>query len=269
MLAKFYSKMCDLFPKFRKSSRKQMYQLLAFGYQKRDWTFMNYGYTPDSSAAPLVLQAEDEINRTCIQLYHYMAGAVELRGLKLLEVGSGRGGGADYIKRYLDPACVVGVDYSDNAVNLCLDHYCVEGLSFVPGDAENLPFDDQSFDVVLNVESSHCYGSMVDFLTQVKRVLKPGGYFMFADFRHLEQLDDLHEQLEMTGMSLITHENITPNVIKALDVDHGRRFSHIQRGVPKILHKLLREFAGNKDTWIYKGFQTGDIVYQNFLFQKI
>ncbi|MBA3074851.1 MAG: class I SAM-dependent methyltransferase [Anaerolineae bacterium] len=269
MLAKYYTKMCDLFPKFRKSSRKQMYQLMASGYQKRDWTFMNYGYAPDNATADLVLQAEDEINRTCIQLYHYVAGAVELRGLKLLEVGSGRGGGADYIKRYLNPASVVGVDYSDNAVNLCLEHYRVEGLSFVPGDAENLPFDDQSFDIVLNVESSHCYGSMVDFLAQVKRVLKPGGYFMFADFRNLEQLDELEEQLKQSGMVLITHENITPNVIKALDADHGRRFAHIQRGVPKMLHKLLREFAGNKDTWIYKGFQTGEIVYQNFLLQKV
>lgn len=269
MLAKFYSKLCDLFPRFRKSSRKQMYQLLASGYQKQDWTFMNYGYIPDNAAERLVLKEEDEINRTCIQLYHYIASAVELHGLRLLEVGSGRGGGADYIKRYLDPACVVGVDYSTNAVNLCLEQYCVEGLSFVPGDAECLPFDDQSFDIVLNVESSHCYGSMSDFLAQVKRVLKPGGYFMFADFRTLGQLDELDKQLEQTGMRRITHENITPNVIKALDVDHGRRFAHIQRGVPKMLHKLLREFAGNKDTWIYKGFQTGDMVYQYYLLQKV
>ena len=150
----------------------------------------------------------------------------------------GRGGGADYIKRYLDPACVVGVDYSANAVNLCLEYYSVEGLSFVPGDAENLPFEDQSFDIVLNVESSHCYGSMTDFLAQVKRVLKPGGYFMFADFRNLEQLEELEKQLDQTGMCLITHENITPNVLKALDADHGRRFAHIQRGVPKMLAQI-------------------------------
>ena len=246
-----------------------MYQLLAHVYQKPDWTFMNYGYAPDNEAARLLLHADDEINRYCIQLYHYIASAVDLSGLKLLEVGSGRGGGADYIKRYLNPAYVVGLDYSDNAVNLCRQHYSVEGLSFVPGDAENLPFNDQSFDIVLNVESSHCYGSMSDFLVQVKRVLKPGGYFMFADFRKIEKLDELEEQLERTGMRRITHENITPKVIKALDADHDRRFSHIQRGVPKMLHKLLREFAGNKDTWIYKGFQTGDIIYQNFLFQKV
>jgi ubiquinone/menaquinone biosynthesis C-methylase UbiE len=269
MLARFYTRMCDLFPRFRKVSRRQMYQLLAFGYQKPDWTFMNYGYAADDDTAPIVLLADDEINRYCIQLYHHLASAVKLHGLKLLEVGSGRGGGADYIKRYLDPAYVVGVDYSKNAVNLCLERYCVEGLSFEHGDAECLPFKDHSFDVILNVESSHCYGSMPDFLAQVKRVLKPGGYFMFADFRNLEQLKELEEQLEQTGLRLITRENITPNVLMALDADHSRRFAHIQRGVPKMLHRLLREFAGNKDTWIYKGFQTGEVVYQNFLFQKV
>jgi SAM-dependent methyltransferase len=144
MLAKFYTRMCDLFPRFRKSSRKQMYQAMAFGYQKRDWTFMNYGYVPDDAATIPVLHKEDEINRYCIQLYHYVASAIDLSGLNVLEVGSGRGGGADYIKRYIGPASVVGVDYSDNAVNLCRKYYHVDGLSFVPGDAERLPFDDQS-----------------------------------------------------------------------------------------------------------------------------
>ncbi|MHC1741208.1 MAG: class I SAM-dependent methyltransferase [Anaerolineaceae bacterium] len=269
MLAIFYTKMCDLFPGFRKSSRKQMYQLMAFGYQKQDWTFMNYGYAPEGTGPELALHAEDEINRYCIQLYHHLASAVDLHGLKLLEVGSGRGGGADYIKRYLDPESVVGMDYSDKAVNLCNEHYHVDGLSFAPGDAENLPFDDESFDVVLNLESSHCYGSMPDFLEQVKRVLKPGGYFMFSDFRNSEQLAELDEQLERCGLRCLTRENITSNVLKALDADHGRRFAHIQRGVPKWLHKLFREFAGNKDTWIYNSFQSGEIVYQNFLFQKV
>jgi ubiquinone/menaquinone biosynthesis C-methylase UbiE len=246
-----------------------MYQLMAFGYPRPDWTFMNYGYAPQDESQIPVLHAEDEINRYCIQLYHHVANAVELSGRDVLEIGSGRGGGADYIKRYLAPARMVGVDFSDKAVNLCRQHYCVEGLSFELSDAEHLPFDDQSFDVVINIESSHCYGSMDDFLAQVKRVLKPGGYFLFADFRNSEQLDGLAEQLDRTAMRRIKQENITPNVINALDADHGRRIAHIQRGIPNPLRKLMREFAGSKGTWIYKGFLEGTIVYQNFVYQKV
>jgi ubiquinone/menaquinone biosynthesis C-methylase UbiE len=246
-----------------------MYQLMAIGYPQPDWKFMNYGYTPQDVSQKLSLKSEDEINRTCIQLYHHVANAVELDGRKVLEVGSGRGGGADYIKRYLRPASMVGVDFSNKAVNLCRQHYSIEGLSFEQSDAERLHFNDRSFDVVVNIESSHCYGSMDDFLSQVKRVLKPGGHFLFTDFRDCEKLDELDKQLDRTAMRRIKQENITPNVINALDADHDRRMAHIQRGIPKVFRQLMREFAGNKGTWIYNGFMDGSIVYQNFVFQKI
>ncbi|SVD50227.1 uncharacterized protein METZ01_LOCUS403081 [marine metagenome] len=35
------------------------------------------------------------------QLYHYVAASVDLDGKKVLEVGSGRGGGANYVTRVL------------------------------------------------------------------------------------------------------------------------------------------------------------------------
>ena len=46
MLTKLYIKACDGFPKFRKFTRKHMYQFMAKLYQKKDWSFMNYGYMP-------------------------------------------------------------------------------------------------------------------------------------------------------------------------------------------------------------------------------
>jgi ubiquinone/menaquinone biosynthesis C-methylase UbiE len=269
MLARLYSKLCDHHPGFRKFSRKQMYQFMARYYQKQDWTFMNYGYAPEDATETPTLHQDDEINRYCIQLYHHVANAVELRDLKVLEVGSGRGGGADYIKRYLGPSRMVGVDFSDKAVNLCRQHYCVEGLSFMPGDAEHLPFDDESFDAVVNVESSHCYGSMAAFLAQVKRVLRPGGHFLFADFRPREQIDELDAQLERSEMQHVRQRDITLNVIEALDADHERRIAHIRRGAPKFLEKLIQEFAGTKGAGIYKRFQTGAAVYKSFVLQKV
>ena len=35
------------------------------------------------------------------------------------------------------------------------------------GDSENLPFEDNTFDAVLNIESSHCYASMDKFIKEV------------------------------------------------------------------------------------------------------
>ncbi len=269
MIANLYAKLCQISPRFKKFSKQVMYQFLARYYQKQDWTFMNYGYAhlDDDEKAP-DLQREDEVNRFCIQLYHHVASAVDLAERKVLEIGSGRGGGAQYIKTYLEPQLVVGVDYSKNAVNLCNKSCATEGLAFVPGDAENLPFNDNVFDAVINVESSHCYHSMDRFLSEVRRVLKPGGHFLFADFRDSEHLSLLDIQLQRTGMTQIKQTNITPNVVAALDIDHERKLAQIQRGAPKLLTGLLQQFAGSKGTRIYRRFKRQHTVYKSFVLQK-
>ena len=52
---------------------------------------MNYGFIDDN---PPELEPEDESDRLFIQLYHMNIRDVDLAGKQVLEVGSGRGGGA-------------------------------------------------------------------------------------------------------------------------------------------------------------------------------
>ena len=94
-----------------------MYQLPALFVRHSGWRFMNYGFTPlGSDGDALALDAGDEADRYCIRLYHHVAGAVDLRDLDVLEVGSGRGGGSYFVKSYLGPSQMVGLDYSEHAV---------------------------------------------------------------------------------------------------------------------------------------------------------
>ena len=58
------------------------------------------------------------------------------------------------------------------------------------GDAQNLPFPDESFDAVINVEASHIYPNFERFLGEVARVLRPGGHFLYADFRNRDGIPD-------------------------------------------------------------------------------
>ena len=144
--------------------------------READMVFMNYGWAAsggDGHSLPLL--PEDEPNRYCIQLYHRVAGAVDLTGLDVLEVGCGRGGGASYVMRYLGPRSLTGLDCTARAIAFCQGHYHVPRLAFVRGNAEELEFGEDAFDAVVNVESSHCYGAMGRFLAGVHRVLKPGG----------------------------------------------------------------------------------------------
>ncbi len=270
MIAKLFMAICRLSPHLRKLIWRHWYQFLARSYKREEWSFINYGYASlDPQTEKLQLDDADEPDRYCIQLYHHVANVVDLKDLKVLEVGSGRGGGAYYIKCFLRPKRVVGVDFSKRAVAFCKKRYSfVEGLSFVVGDAECLPFRDDSFDAVVNVESSHCYGSINAFLMQVKRVLRQGGYFLYADFRDKDEIDNLRRELRHSGMTLIKETNITTNVIEALNLDNERKLTLIQKAVHKMLLGPFQEFAGVRGSMMYEGFRTGEVIYSSFVLQK-
>ena len=268
-LSTYYAKACRVSPGFRKLSRRIMYQVTARLIPHREWRFMNYGFASlASDCDSLVLDAVDEADRYCIQLYDHVAGAVYLQGTEALEVGSGRGGGSYFVNRYLGAAQVVGLDYSEHAVSLCRQAYDLPGLRFVHGDAEDLPFDDVSFDALVNVESSHCYGSMSRFLAEVVRVLRPGGHFLFADFRRNKDLQLLDRQFDESGLRTLVRQDITPNVVAAIEMDNVRKLRQIQRAVPRWLSGLMAEFAGAPGSRIYDDFTSGATNYVSYVLRK-
>jgi len=69
------------------------------------------------------------------------------------------------------------------------------------------------------VESSHCYPSRERFFAEVKRVLRPGGHFLYADvfWPHLEAVDlaEVEGMLASSGMSVLEAEDISQNVARA------------------------------------------------------
>lgn len=246
------------------------YQYLSALDRDASVTFMNYGYAPlNSQAREIELRPEDQPNRYCIQLYQRVSEAVELRGKNLLEVGSGRGGGASFVARYRQPRSMTGVDFSSKAIAFCRNHYRVEGLSFLHGDAERLPLPADSFDAVINVESSHCYNSMERFLREVVRVLRTGGHFLFADIRRREDVPVLREQLVSAGLRVLEEEQITANVLKALDLDSERKLALIRSKAPRFVRGRVEEFAGLAGSPIYQGFLTGEWEYVRFALQKV
>jgi SAM-dependent methyltransferase len=266
MSARVFLFLCRVAP-IKKLLWRWWYEFLAGLHRTGDWSFMNYGYAA-IPANPIALDTGDEANRYSVQLYHAVINDVSLADLRVLEVGSGRGGGAAYIKRYHKTAEMVGVDFSARAVAMCNDVYNIRGLSFVQGDAENLPFDDNAFDAIINVESSHCYGSVDVFLLEVKRVLRPGGYFLYADFRDLDKMQRWRQQISDSGLILVNETDITANVVAALDADDERKNRLINQLVPKFLLNSFRDFSGVKGSAIYKEFRAGVTPYLQFLLKK-
>lgn len=120
------------------------------------------------------------------QLYLYIAmrlGLATKRDARILEVGCGMGHGLNFLSRFHPDCYFIGLDLTQSAVDRAAANFWRKGrLEFVQGDAEDLPFDDASFDCVINVESSHNYPNLARFYSEVARVLKPGGELSQVDF---------------------------------------------------------------------------------------
>ncbi len=260
MLYKIVYYVFQLFPGFKKWFWKRWYTVLADKANDPDLRFMNYGYL--SNDLSLTLSAEDEKDRYSIQLYHYVASQIDLKGLKVLEVGSGRGGGSAYISKYLNVSEMVGVDISPTAVDLCNKIYNINNLTFKLGDSENLPFNDNTFDAIINVESSHCYASMSNFLKEAKRVLKPEGYFLFCDLRRKEYLEEMLEAINSNGFKVIEKKDITQNIIEAsikMTDDRKKAIKNLQ--VEGWFKKILESFSATDGSKVHQSFKDGYMKY--------
>ncbi|MCB0552935.1 MAG: class I SAM-dependent methyltransferase [Phaeodactylibacter sp.] len=220
---------------------------------------VTYGYSKDGQK--IKLDEKDKKNQYSAQLYNYVASGIDIQGKDILEVGCGRGGGLSYITRYLSPSKVTGLDLNNRAIEFCKKNYVGEGITFLQGNAQLLKFEDNCFDVLINVESSHRYPQVDKFLNEVYRVLKPGGYFLFADFRPQDELKILKEQLRKLDFKLKIDKIITANVLEALVLSNTERKELINRIAPKILCGIGGKFAATVGTPTYNKFSTNEFEY--------
>jgi SAM-dependent methyltransferase len=198
---------------------KQWYDSLISQLATSEYRFINYGYL--SSIDTPIDPAEERI-RNFIGLYQRTLGDIDLTDKDVLDVSAGLGGGALWISRNYNPASLVAIDLSTEAVDLCNRWYSEQrNLKFIAGDAEELPFSDDSFDVIYNVESSHCYTNIDAFLAEMNRVLKPGGCFFWSDFQSRGSLEEIRSGFVSAGFKTVNFEDITDGVIRSLEYVRG------------------------------------------------
>jgi ubiquinone/menaquinone biosynthesis C-methylase UbiE len=88
-------------------------------------------------------------------------------------------------------------------------------VRFEVGDAEQLPFHDESFDVVTNLESSHTYPDLRKFLSEVTRVLRPGGWFLHTDLLAGQRWMEVKAILASLRFQIVSDREITRNVLSS------------------------------------------------------
>ena len=112
----------------------------------------------------------------------------EVEPQRVLEVGCGRGEAAEWIARETG-AEVVAVDQSERMVELAR----ARGVDARAGDVQELPFEDESFDVVLAAWMLYHVADLDRGLAEIARVLRPGGRLVAVtnSSRHVRELKEL------------------------------------------------------------------------------
>lgn len=104
----------------------------------------------------------------------------EKGNLKILEIGCGPGALAGALHRWYPKAEVTAVDRDSEFLRFAREHE--KGIEFIEGDATDLPFADNTFDVTIsNTVSEHI--EPAKFYGEQHRVLKPGGVCLVLSSR--------------------------------------------------------------------------------------
>lgn len=98
----------------------------------------------------------------------------------LLDAGCGTGAMLGMFQRDCPDKNYTGIDLSEKMIETA-KRKKLNRARFVAGDCENLPFEDNSFDVVTCSMSFHHYPNPEKFFQSLHRVLRPGGRLILRD----------------------------------------------------------------------------------------
>jgi len=251
----------------RKAIWQLWYPYLTRKLRGEEVLFLNYAFETDPPVG-LQLDPADEPNRACIQLYHHVASQVDLTGKQVLEVSCGHGGGASWITRTMNPASYTGLDLNPTGIQFCQQRHSIPQLQFIQGNAQKLPFPDASLDAVINIEASHCYPDFPAFLHEVARVLRPGGHFLYADFRFRDGFAAWLSAIQNAPLQIVQTRDIQEPVLRGMAYNAKRSESLIRDRLPAFLHGPAKDFAGLPGSSVYNDLKSGEMSYRSWCFIK-
>ncbi|MGY4329386.1 ubiquinone/menaquinone biosynthesis C-methylase UbiE [Bradyrhizobium sp. LB7.2] len=168
-------------------------------------------------------------------------------GEKLLEVGGGMG--TDHAQFAKNGAITTDLDLSSGHLEHAKRNFALRGLTgeFIHGDAENMPFEDSTFDVVYSNGVIHHTPDTARVVNEMYRVLKPGGkaiIMVYAEnslhyWRNLFYTIGIEQgRLERVSMGGIMSESVEIS-------EHGSK-PLVKVYTPKRLHNLFHRFDRRK-----------------------
>jgi SAM-dependent methyltransferase len=260
---------------------ERTYNFTFKGQSNPELVSFNYGYALLGDNGIYLEKYKEQINVYQLQLYdyviHMVGGVRDMQGKVMVEVSCGRGGGFRYLVDEYKPTRAIGVDLSIENVNFCRQSFAQHPvtssqteIAFLQGDSQNLDefFQSKAVDIVVNIESSHCYPDMNQFFNSVKHILKDDGVFIFADFRFAGPDYDALHYLILSHFSVVKHEDIRRGVFQAMDHQSQLKEDLVTEKFPWYMKYVMRNFAGCQGTKMFNDLRTGERMYFAYALKK-
>ena len=106
-----------------------------------------------------------------------------IRGPKVLEVSFGTG---YLLTQYADRFEAHGIDYNEKLLSVASDNLKKQGITAAlrVGNVESLPYDDETFDCIVNTMAFTAYPDGIKAMSEFRRVLKVGGRLVLIDIEY-------------------------------------------------------------------------------------
>ncbi len=144
---------------------------------------IHWGYWENPNSANGSIEDFQNASKALSKKLLALANIVD--GQAVLEVGCGFGGTISLINEEFHDLKIVGVNIDQRQIDRAKQKVFQKNgndISFIQGDACKLPFNDNSFDIVLAVECIFHFPDRNHFFSEAYRVLKGGGQLVLSDF---------------------------------------------------------------------------------------
>lgn len=120
----------------------------------------------------------------------------------VLDLCSGTGDLAGLIKKIQPDACVTGIDFSEKMLDIAKDKHT--SVRFLQGDATNLPYENNTFDIVTMGFGLRNIQNAEKAVEEVYRILKPNGRFLHLDFGEKNIISKIYDKITPLIVSRFT-----------------------------------------------------------------